>query len=605
MPFQVSPGVVVTERDLTTVVPNVATSIGAVAGQFQWGPVLERVRITTENDLVKTFGEPDGDTSEYFWSAANYLAYSNNLLVVRNVKDDARNAVVGDVDAGTATVVNNVEDYDSKLSTIASSDAVFIAKYPGARGNSLKVMAIDSFGWAAIDRAALEAKRDANPPTITDDEKDQLLFINSFDGAPGTSKDVTDAGGSNDEMHIIVIDENGLFSGLPGEILETHAYVSKASDAKKFNGASNYVGNVLRNESQYVWLGAPSQLTDGGVVVEQAGAVVPGAPKTGATFRTMESTTNTDGIVGGSLSGGLKGGNLVDAELTAAYDLYKDAETVDVSLVMAGGSAKLGTGVGRYIIDNIASTRKDCIALVSPNQSSVVTPASNNAAVTALKTDSTNLGSSNYAVMDGAWKYQYDRYRDIFVYVPMNGDIAGLCARTDFTNDAWWSPAGLTRGTIKNIVRTSWEPTKADRDEIYPLGINPITTQQGAGVLLFGDRTMQITPTAFDRINVRRLFIVLEKAIAIAAKAMLFEFNDEFTRAQFVNIVTPFLREVQGRRGITDFKVVCDSSNNTGQVIDTNNFVGDIYIKPTRSINFIQLNFIAARTDVNFTEIGG
>jgi phage tail sheath protein FI len=207
--------------------------------------------------------------------------------------------------------------------------------------------------------------------------------------------------------------------------------------------------------------------------------------------------------------------------------------------------------------------------------------------------------------MDGAWKYQYDRYRDIFLYVPMNGDMAGLCARTDFTNDAWWSPAGLTRGTVKNIVKLSWEPTKANRDTLYPLSVNPLITQKGAGVVLWGDKTMQTVPSAFDRINVRRLFIVLEKAISIAAKAMLFEFNDEFTRSQFVNMVEPFLREVKGRRGITDFKVVCDTSNNTGQVIDTNNFVGDIYIKPNRSINFIQLNFIAARTDVSFSEIGG
>ena len=266
-----------------------------------------------------------------------------------------------------------------------------------------------------------------------------------------------------------------------------------------------------------------------------------------------------------------------------------------------GGPAS--TTSGRYIVDNIATVRKDCVAFVSPAKASVVNAGT--AQVTNLTTDNTALGSSSYAVMDGAWKYQYDRYNDVFRYIPMNGDIAGLCARTDFTNDAWWSPAGMNRGLIKNIVKLSWEATKADRDTMYPLGINPIITQTGAGVLLFGDKTMQTVPSAFDRINVRRLFIVLEKAISIAAKAMLFEFNDEFTRSQFVNMVEPFLREVQGRRGITDFKVVCDSSNNTGQVIDTNNFVGDIYVKPARSINFIQLNFIAARTDVSFSEIGG
>jgi phage tail sheath protein FI len=305
---------------------------------------------------------------------------------------------------------------------------------------------------------------------------------------------------------------------------------------------------------------------------------------------------------GGSLTGGVDDNDLSIGELTAAYALYLEPEVVDVTLVMGGAG---NTTVSRYIIDNITSVRKDCIALVSPRRASVVNPASNSAAVAALEVDNTTLGSSSYAVMDGAWKYQYDRYNDVFTYVPMNGDMAGLCARTDFTNDAWWRPAGYNRGTIKNIVKLSWEANKANRDVLYQIGVNPLITPRGAGVLLFGDKTMQVLPSAFDRINVRRLFIVLEKAIAIAAKALLFEFNDEFTRAQFVNIVSPFLRDVQGRRGITDFKVVCDSSNNTGQVIDTNNFVGDIYIKPARSINFIQLNFIAARTDVSFSEIGG
>jgi len=285
-----------------------------------------------------------------------------------------------------------------------------------------------------------------------------------------------------------------------------------------------------------------------------------------------------------------------------AYDLFKEPEVVDVTLVMGGAGNNV---VSRYIIDNISSVRKDCVAFVSPQKASVVNPTSNSSAVEKLVTDNTALGSSSYAVMDGAWKYQYDRYNDVFRYIPMNGDMAGLCARTDFTHDAWWSPAGYNRGTIKNIVKLSWEANKANRDVMYQLGINPLITPRGAGVLLFGDKTMQVIPSAFDRINVRRLFIVLEKAIAIAAKSLLFEFNDEFTRAQFVNLVSPFLRDVQGRRGITDFKVVCDSSNNTGQVIDTNNFVGDIYIKPARSINFIQLNFIAARTDVSFSEIGG
>ena len=578
MPFQVSPGINISEIDLTTVVPNVATSIGAIAGAFQWGPVLERTSITSENDLVNTFGKPNDDTAEYFLTAANYLSYSNNLIVVRTVEAGATNAVVGDADTGTAMDVLNATDYDSKT----FSDQLFVAKYPGVLGNSLKVRAIDSHGWAA---------------TVTGEAATtQALFKSQFDRAPSTSTDVAAAGGSNDEMHVIVIDEDGLWTGIPGEVLETHGFVSKANNAKRIDGSTNYVKNVLRNESRYIWLGQVSQLTEGAVTPGRSA----GQPKAGGTFKPFDNATDLNKFPGGSLTLGVDGNAVGNSELIDGYSLFLNPEVVDVTLVMAGPGSNT---VGSYIIDSIASVRKDCVAFVSPNKASVVNGGTGQ--VVALTSDNTSLGSSSYAFMDGAWKYQYDRYNDVFRYVPMNGDIAGLCARTDFTNDAWWSPAGMNRGTIKNIVKLSWEPTKADRDTMYQLGINPLITMTGAGVLLWGDKTMQIVPSAFDRINVRRLFIVLEKAIAIAAKAMLFEFNDEFTRAQFVNMVSPFLREIQGRRGITDFKVVCDSSNNTGQIIDTNNFVGDIYIKPARSINFIQLNFIAARTDVSFSEIGG
>jgi len=292
------------------------------------------------------------------------------------------------------------------------------------------------------------------------------------------------------------------------------------------------------------------------------------------------------------------------APLIAGWDYFNTPETSDVTLLIAGPGGTTTDRTVQQTVIGVAAGRKDCIAFVSPAQDSVVHSGTNQ--VDDIVADKTGMNASNsYGVMDSAWKYQYDRYRDVFFYCPMNGDIAGLCARLDFTHDAWWSPAGVNRGAIKNIVKLSWEPTKGNRDTMYKAGINPLVTQTGAGVVLWGDRTMQPTPTAFDRINVRRLFIVMEKAISNAAKSMLFEFNDEFTRSQFVNMVEPFLREIQGRRGITDFKVVCDGSNNTGVIVDNNQFVGDIYVKPTRSINYIQLNFIAARTDVNFTEIGG
>ena len=603
MPFQVSPGINVSEIDLTTVVPNVATAIGAIAGAFQWGPVLQRTRITTENDLVRFFGKPNDLTSDYFHTAANYLAYSNNLLVVRNVGAAAKNAVVGDTDAGTAVITHNADDYDTDAGNY--TDQVFVAKYPGAMGNSLKVHAIDAGGWDATGLtgapAALQTKFKANfeqrPGTSTDVAK-----ANGWDGVTyGTGNAINEPNTTNqDEMHIMVIDEDGLWTGEPGQVLEKHVLVSKASDAKRIDGSSNYVKTVLRNESEYIWMGVPGQLTATAPNSQNANEHA-GATKAGNTFKLIDSATASEKFPGGSLTGGVSADTLSDGELQTAYNLYVTPEVVDVTLVMSGGGSVV---VGKWIIDNITSVRKDCIALVSPGRGDVVEQLAGSQ-VAKLTTANTALGSSSYAVMDSVWKYQYDRYNDVFRYVPMNGDIAGLCARTDFTNDAWWSPAGMNRGQIKNIVKVSWEATKADRDTMYPLCINPIITQKGAGVLLWGDKTMQVVPSAFDRINVRRLFIVLEKAISIAAKAMLFEFNDEFTRSQFVNMVTPFLREVQGRRGITDFKVVCDSSNNTGQIIDTNSFVGDIYVKPARSINYIQLNFIAARTDVSFSEIGG
>ena len=582
MAYQVSPGINITEKDLTTVVPNVSTNIGAFVGAFQWGPISYRTTITTENDLVDLFGKPDTATATHFWCAANYLSYSNNLVVVGVKGTGYKNAVCGDDDAGTPIEVNNSDHYDS----LTFTDQLFIAKYAGVLGDSLKVQAIDVNGWA--------------------DATVNAVFLANFDRAPGTSTDVANANGSasftaNDEMHVIVIDEDGLWTGTPGYVLEKHAFVSKASDAKRIDGSSNYVVDVMRNESKYAYVGLVTQFTTNTTGSEKAA----GNPKAGGAFLTFNSATASESVPGGSLTLGVDGATVGAAELIAGWDYFSTSETSDVTLLIAGpGGTVTDVTVAAKAIA-IADGRRDCIAFVSPPKTTVV-HAALNAQVGVITTDKSTMNQSNsYGVMDSAWKYQYDRYQDKFIYVPMNGDIAGLCARLDHTHDAWWSPAGLNRGAIKNIVKLSWEPTKANRDALYKIGVNPLITQTGAGVLLWGDKTMQPTPTAFDRINVRRLFIVMRKAISNAAKSMLFEFNDEFTRSQFVNMVEPFLREIQGRRGITDFKVVCDGSNNTGTVIDNNNFVGDIYVKPSRSINYIQLNFIAARTDVNFTEIGG
>ena len=581
MAFQVSPGINITEQDLTTVVPNVATAIGAFCGGFQWGPVNERTTVTSENELVDIFGKPNDNTEKSFWTCANFLAYSNNLIVVRSVETAAMNSTIGDnAPAAAGTDVYNTTHYDT---VTPAADVLFIAKYPGALGNSLKVTVIDSNGWA--------------DSTINAD------FLANFDGTPGTSADVSNAGGSQDEMHVLVQDEDGLVTGTPGYVLEKFAYVSKASDAKRHDGSSNYIKDVLRNESKYVWLGDVTELTD----LSVAAGTAAGQPKAGATFQTFDSSTAAEGILGGSMGWGADGYTSTTRSTAwgtraLGYALFATAEAVDVNLILGGDTGASPSAGNTYLsglVGQGATERNDAMVFLSPSEADAVTTPDR----TEIITDK-NI-TNNYVVFDGAWKYQYDRYRDMFMYVPMNGDTAGLCARTEHTDDAWWSPAGMSRGQVKNIVKLSWEPTRADRDALYQASVNPYITMAGAGVILWGDKTAQITPTAFDRINVRRLFIVLEKAISTAAKAMLFEFNDEFTRSSFVNMVEPFLREVQGRRGITDFKVVCDGSNNPGNIIDTNQFVGDIYVKPARSINYIQLNFIAARTDVSFSEIGG
>ena len=613
MAFQVSPGINVSERDLTHVVPNVATTIGAMAGAFQWGPVLERVTLTTENELVKSFGKPNDTTAVYesFFTAANYLSYSNNLILVRTVQASAKNSIVNSaetaiVSPSTNSVVRNTDHYNEP---VAFTSEIFVAKYPGVLGNSLKVLAIDSIGWNKKNASGATTYTDATAI------KYQKMFWSYFNGSPGTSSDMAKSAGWDgvsesskpdlkDEMHVMVIDEDGQWTGIAGEVLEVFSYVSKARDAMRIDGSSNYIKNVLANESEYIWLGNAAELV--AATTDNAGRV-PGSTKAEAATLGFQSfvytTTQTSEMPGGSLTGGVDGNDIADNDIKPGYLLFENEDVVDITLIMQGGASKL---VGKYIIDAIASKRKDCVAFISPSSSLVVARGAVSEGVIAndIVIEKGEISSSNYAVMDSAWKYQYDRYNDAFRYIPMNADTAGLCARTDYTNDAWWSPAGMSRGQIKNIIKLSWDGTKADRDNLYQGGVNPFHSMTGSGVMLWGDKTMQTVPSAFDRINVRRLFIVLEKAIAIAAKAMLFEFNDEFTRAQFINMVAPFLREVQGRRGITDFKVVCDSSNNTGQIIDTNNFVGDIYVKPNRSINYIQLNFIAARSDVSFTEIG-
>lgn len=561
MAFQLSPGVLVTEQDLTNVVPAVSTSAGAFVGNFAWGPAQEIVTIGSENELVSKFGGPNSTNAVDFYSAANFLAYANNLKLVRAVGSAARNAVGC---GQTAVLIPNQTVYEDSFSD-GTETYEFAAKCPGTKGNGLIVSICDSTGFDTWD------------------------YASNFAAAPGTSAYADAKGASNDEVHIIVVDALGVFSGTAGTVLEKFANLSVASDAKGNDGSTLYYKNVINTQSKYAWWGKhPTQ--------DDTEDLSWGAAASDGVYQHIDTAGEHTCTFAGGVDDDASDGDLEDG-----YSLFVDKEQVDISLVITGGHSDT---VCQHAIDTLSLGRLDCVTFVSPPLNTVKNNAGDEAddIVSYFKTDLNRF--SSYVVADSGWKRQYDRYNDVFVNVPLNADIAGLCARTDNTNDPWFSPAGLNRGAIKNVVKLLWSPNQTNRDELYKNGINPVASLAGNGIVLYGDKTLLAKPSAFDRINVRRLFIVLEKAIATAAKFQLFEFNDVFTRSQFKSIVEPFLRDVRGRRGIYDFRVVCDESNNTGEVIDRNEFVADIFIKPAKSINFIQLNFIATRTSISFEEVG-
>jgi len=700
MAFQLSPGVNVSEIDLTTIVPAVSTTTGAFAGTFRWGPVEEPTLISTEDELVSLFGKPTANNFETFFTAANFLAYGNQLYISRAASSDANNAVAGANTytantAKTGKLIKSTENFEYQYGSQDDTDAEFIAKFPGVLGNSLRIsvcptanayqsdilvcdgantfssntvanvqIAVGSYvanvvittagdlaGYGYDSAVAAASKINVGDYILMGDNTSGLQYMkvtgvssvtsystvaasigqfnisfddmfkqrtnyvsalangafgatnttkkiftrnweyyNSVAGAPGISPYVssrTSNSSINDELHIVVVDEGGAFSGTPGQILEVWEKVSRATDAKGEQGGSIYYRTLLNDSSSYVW-------STKDVVTKAA---------TSDSFPTPGLTTPLTR----SFKNGVDGGSETDislAKLATAYDKFKSSEDIDISLIL-GGKARGGAGeqLANYIIDNIAENRMDCVAFVSPERGTVVN--NPNEELNSLVSFRNLLRSTSYAVLDSGYKYQYDKYSDVYRWVPLNGDIAGLCVRTDNIRDPWFSPAGFNRGNIKNVVKLAFNPDKADRDQLYKNGINPVVNFPGQGVVLYGDKTLLAKPSAFDRINVRRLFIVLEKAISTAAKFALFELNDDFTRAAFRNLVTPYLRDIQGRRGIYDFRVVCDNTNNTPEVIDRNEFRGDIYIKPARSINFIQLNFVAVRTGVAFEEIVG
>lgn len=629
MSFQLSPGTNVTEIDLTTVVPTVSTSTGAIVGQFVWGPVETRFLCSSEVKLVDKFGKPDTNTFLSFFSAANFLAYGNQLRVTRAANTGTLNATAN---GAAALQIKNEAVYEVNYLSGQGNFGSYSARYPGSLGNNLKVSVCGSanvyssnataqggatanaanigdltvnvtgtantyvkpgdyvkFGtnpYLQVSSSNASAIILANALTVAVTAGTSILrkweYADQFDSAPGTSAYAAGKSGSGDELHLVVVDEDGGISGVTGQILEKYPFLSKAIDVKSNDGSSLYYPQVIFNQSKYIYWG------DHDVNGTNWGNTV-----TGTTF------TNVTVAERLSLSGGTDA-TVTTGDFDRGWDLYVNGDDVDVSLLVTGEASNV---VATYVINNIAEVRRDCVAFVSTSRSSVVNNIGSEADT--VVTYRNTLPSSSYAVMDSNWKYQYDKYNDTYRYLPLNGDIAGLCVRTDATRDPWFSPAGLDRGQIKNVVKLAWNPGKADRDTLYKNGVNPVVTFPGEGTVLYGDKTLLSKPSAFDRINVRRLFIVLEKSIARAAKFSLFEFNDEFTRAGFLALVNPFLRDVQGRRGVYDYRVVCDETNNTPTVIDNNQFVGDIYIKPARSINYIQLNFVAVRTGVSFDEVVG
>lgn len=756
MPFALSPGVTVIEKDFSSIIPAVSTSAGATAGVFQWGPISEPTTVTSEDVLVELFGKPNDSNFQSFFTAANFLSYTNNLIVNRVDTTGLRNAVVSsggevldvtltgpnsgfkpghntvvafsapqtaggvtatgtvvlsggaitamtiisggsgytaaptitisapEVEGGTqatatATIaggivtaititaagsgylnnptvtfsaapeggttatasataalssiakinitnggsgytaaptvtitasntgtigavviptavavlsanvgvkIRNTEHYISTFRDFSvSAYGMFAAKYAGSLGNGLQIILVDNAVWTW-------AGANSSNPTAR-------LIISSLPGAPGTSLQAGRKGITNDELHVLVLDgAAGTWSGAPGSVLEKFTYLSKLRGVVRNDGTNLYFRDAINSGSKYLW------------VINTPSAVQINDPQN------LDWTQNVDTVAAGAnlrdlkgpaqvltLSGGADDYAATDGQIQTAFRAFLNSDLYDISLIAAGDVSATTANV---LIGEIAEVRKDCVVFISPrNTDGTPIITSGDAGVQTIRTFKQNLTNSTYAVLDSGSKYQYDRYNDVYRWIPLNGDVAGLCARTDYTADPWFSPGGFTRGQIKNVVKLGFNPGQVERDNLYKESVNPIVTFPGQGTILFGDKTFTSKPSAFDRINVRRLFIVLEKAIAIAAKFQLFEFNDDFTRAQFRNLVEPFLRNVQGRRGIVDFRVKCDATNNTGEVIDRNEFVASIFIKPNRSINFITLNFVAARSSVSFDEIGG
>jgi hypothetical protein len=586
-----SPAVVVREIDLTGGVPNVQSTTGAIVGQFRWGPIGQRQIIANETELVATFAAPTTDNNVSFLSATQFLKYSSTLQVVRETREGVDS---GDTNAlawssGTPNAlfkrqVENDEEFRNLEATLTAivedgysngGNIQFMAKYAGALGNSLQVSIL--------------------PADTTDTKFDAWAYSGSFNARPGTSVFAQSKGSTGDEVHIAIIDQDGEFTGTRGTVLETFPNLSILRDAKDATGSTVYAKEVINARSEYVkLLNFPSAL-------DSAGAGDLTSLSTSYLVDSADRAATTLSFVNGNNTATVGIG-----DLTRGYDLFTDKDQVEVDFIIAQSAITQSaqTTLVNHLV-GIATARKDCVVVASPDRNAVLNTANDTTRVTNTLATAATFTRSSYLVVDNNFLKVYDKYSDAYAYVPASSTVAGIMAATDFNRAPWFSPAGSRRGQLLGVTALAYSPTKGQRDSLYKAGVNPIANIPGQGVLLFGDKTFLGRVSAFDRINVRRLFLVLERAIGRAAEQVLFEFNDEFTRAEFVNIVEPVLREVQGRRGITDFRVVADETNNTSAVIDRNEFIASIFIKPARSINFVTLNFVAVRTGVDFEEVVG
>ena len=705
--FAVAPFVNFSEVDLTTVVPSEITTIAAIAGVFSWGPVNEIVVCNVENDLVSNFGEPTSNNFETWFTGAGFLAYGAPLNVVRAA--NTTNATNGFVSAVATTDSNsdlliqpntyysiiNHQDYDNKIFSngnfFIGQGAQYVAKWPGAIGDSLLVSVCDSGEAYSSNINLLNVSHSnvtanafsaniaantnivfsvgsnvatitlANATSFTDTNTTALgkliasLFVvgdviiagnstigiqymqvsaisnvvtgnvgatntgiatlklnlttpyrlsgnytstviprqwqyaSGFAGPPSQSTWMVASGNSaaNDQLHAVIVDQDGLFTGVPGTILEPFAFLSRATDAFSDGGASIYYRTVINGNSKYVW-----NVDDRATAESNTSLNI--TSSTSVTPLTLQFINGQDGLKESLANFG---------DIARAYDKFLDPDMVDVSLILTGKSSDNAV-LPNYLIDNIARTRKDCVVFLSPPADAVLNNVGNE--LNSILSYRNNMESTSYAFADNNYKYTYDIYNDVYRWVPLNGDIAGLAASTDSSRAPWWAFSGLNRGILKNVIKLAWQPSRAQQNLLCANQINPVIAISGQGpAVLMGDFTMFNQPSAFNAINVRRLFIVLEKAISTMAKFDLFEFNDVFTRTQFVSIVNPYLASVKGLRGIQDFIVVCDETNNPGSVVDNNQFVADIYIKPARAIRYIQLNFVAVASSVSFKEVVG